>query len=138
MAKAIHDLIVAMQHQFGFTAVMVSHEIPEISVSDYVAMLKNGALPRWRPERICEDDGRRDSRVYFCRRHCHGERVANGIPFLNRLPREPHIAAVGLKPGKGLIETIWERAKLEFDGRRLRARGDCLPGVFVDRWGSWK
>ena len=43
LAKAIHDLIVAMQQQFGFTAVMVSHEIPEIfGISDYVAMLKNG------------------------------------------------------------------------------------------------
>jgi ABC-type transport system involved in resistance to organic solvents, ATPase component len=30
MAKSIHDLIVTMHRRFGFTAVMVSHEIPEI------------------------------------------------------------------------------------------------------------
>ena len=29
MAKSIHDLIVMTQRKFGFTAVMVSHEIPE-------------------------------------------------------------------------------------------------------------
>ncbi len=45
MAKSIHDLILAMQRQFGFTAVMVSHEIPEIfGISDYVAMLMNGRI----------------------------------------------------------------------------------------------
>lgn len=50
MAKAIHDLIVAMQQQFKFTAVMVSHEIPEIfGISDYVAMLKNGRIAEMAP-----------------------------------------------------------------------------------------
>ncbi|MCW5799011.1 MAG: hypothetical protein LZF60_310212 [Nitrospira sp.] len=50
MAKAIHDLIVAMQQQFHFTAVMVSHEIPEIfGISDYVAMLKNGRIAEMAP-----------------------------------------------------------------------------------------
>ena len=50
LAKAIHDLIVAMQQQFGFTAVMVSHEIPEIfGISDYVAMLKNGRIAAMAP-----------------------------------------------------------------------------------------
>jgi phospholipid/cholesterol/gamma-HCH transport system ATP-binding protein len=45
MAKTIHDLIVATQRTFGFTAVMVSHEIPEIfSISDYVAMIKDGII----------------------------------------------------------------------------------------------
>jgi phospholipid/cholesterol/gamma-HCH transport system ATP-binding protein len=45
MAKTIHDLIVAMHRAFRFTAVMVSHEIPEIfSLSDYVAMLKDGKI----------------------------------------------------------------------------------------------
>lgn len=45
MAKAIHDLIVDMHHRFGFTAVLVSHEIPEIfSISDWVAMLKGGKI----------------------------------------------------------------------------------------------
>ena len=50
MAKAIHDLIVTMQQQFRFTAVMVSHEIPEIfGISDYVAMLKNGRIAEMAP-----------------------------------------------------------------------------------------
>jgi phospholipid/cholesterol/gamma-HCH transport system ATP-binding protein len=45
MVKSIHDLIVSMQRKFGFTAVMVSHEIPEIfGISDYVAMLKRGRI----------------------------------------------------------------------------------------------
>jgi len=45
MAKAIHELITTMQQTFGFTAVMVSHEIPEIfSLSDYVAILKQGRI----------------------------------------------------------------------------------------------
>jgi len=45
MAKSIHDLITSTQRKFGFTAVMVSHEIPEIfGISDYVAMLKQGRI----------------------------------------------------------------------------------------------
>src|SRR5262245_40646898 len=45
MAKSIHDLIVAMQRRFGFTAVMVSHEIPEVfGISDWVAMLRKGKI----------------------------------------------------------------------------------------------
>lgn len=45
MAKAIHDLITSMQRKFGFTAVMVSHEIPEVfGISDYVAMLLHGRI----------------------------------------------------------------------------------------------
>ena len=45
MAHAIHDLILAMHKTFGFTGVMVSHEIPEIfPISDWVAMLKNGKI----------------------------------------------------------------------------------------------
>ena len=45
MAKSIHDLIVTMQQRFGFTAVMVSHEIPEIfAISDWVAMLRKGKI----------------------------------------------------------------------------------------------
>ena len=46
MAKSIHDLIVTMHRRFGFTAVMVSHEIPEIfAISDWVAMLRKARLP---------------------------------------------------------------------------------------------
>ena len=50
MAKSIHDLIVGMQQQFKFTAVMVSHEIPEIfGISDYVAMLRKGKIALMAP-----------------------------------------------------------------------------------------
>ena len=50
MAKSIHDLIVAMQQRFKFTAVMVSHEIPEIfAISDWVAMLRKGRIALMAP-----------------------------------------------------------------------------------------
>jgi len=50
MANTIHDLIVGMHRTFGFTAVMVSHEIPEIfSISDWVAMLKDGKIAAMAP-----------------------------------------------------------------------------------------
>lgn len=52
MVKSIHDLIVTTQHRFGFTAVMVSHEIPEIfAISDWVAMLQNGKIAAMAPAR---------------------------------------------------------------------------------------
>jgi phospholipid/cholesterol/gamma-HCH transport system ATP-binding protein len=50
MAHAIHDLILAMHKTFGFTGIMVSHEIPEIfPISDWVAMLKNGKIIAMNP-----------------------------------------------------------------------------------------
>lgn len=50
MAKTIHDLIVAMQQKFGFTGVMVSHEIPEVfGISDWVAMLSKGKIALMAP-----------------------------------------------------------------------------------------
>ena len=50
LAKTIHDLIVAMHRKFGFTAVMVSHEIPEVfAISDWVAMLKEGKIAAMAP-----------------------------------------------------------------------------------------
>jgi len=50
MAKSIHDLITSMQRRFGFTAVMVSHEIPEVfGISDYVAMLLRGRIAAMAP-----------------------------------------------------------------------------------------
>jgi phospholipid/cholesterol/gamma-HCH transport system ATP-binding protein len=50
MAKSIHDLIVTMQHRFRFTAVMVSHEIPEVfAISDWVAMLRRGTIAAMSP-----------------------------------------------------------------------------------------
>jgi phospholipid/cholesterol/gamma-HCH transport system ATP-binding protein len=50
MAKTIHDLIVAMQKTFGFTGVMVSHEVPGIfAISDWVAMLREGKIALMAP-----------------------------------------------------------------------------------------
>jgi phospholipid/cholesterol/gamma-HCH transport system ATP-binding protein len=50
MAKTIRELIVAMHRAFGFTAVMVSHEIPEIfAISDWVAMLRGGTIAAMAP-----------------------------------------------------------------------------------------
>ncbi len=50
MAKAIRALIVAMHRACGFTAVMVSHEIPEtFAISDWVAMLRDGIIAAMAP-----------------------------------------------------------------------------------------
>ena len=50
LARTIHDLIVETQRRFGYTAVMVSHEIPEIfGISDYVAMLLDGVIAEMAP-----------------------------------------------------------------------------------------
>ena len=50
LARTIHDLIVETQRKFGFTAVMVSHEIPEVfGLSDYVAMLLDGVIVEMAP-----------------------------------------------------------------------------------------
>ncbi len=50
LAKSIHDLIVTTQKKFGFTAVMVSHEIPEVfGISHWVAMLLNGKIAEMSP-----------------------------------------------------------------------------------------
>jgi phospholipid/cholesterol/gamma-HCH transport system ATP-binding protein len=50
MANTIHQLILEMHRMFGFTAVMVSHEIPEIfSISDWVAMLEQGRIAAMAP-----------------------------------------------------------------------------------------
>lgn len=50
MAKTIHDLIRSMHRVFGFTAVMVSHEIPKVFyISDWVAMLKHGKIAAMAP-----------------------------------------------------------------------------------------
>jgi phospholipid/cholesterol/gamma-HCH transport system ATP-binding protein len=41
-----------MHRVFGFTAIMVSHEIPEIfAISDWVAMLKDGKIAAMAPSR---------------------------------------------------------------------------------------
>jgi phospholipid/cholesterol/gamma-HCH transport system ATP-binding protein len=50
MAHTIHALISSTQKRFGFTAVMVSHEIPEVFlISDWVAMLKSGRIAAMAP-----------------------------------------------------------------------------------------
>jgi len=50
LARTIHDLIVETQRKFAFTAVMVSHEIPEVfGISDYVAMLLDGVIVEMAP-----------------------------------------------------------------------------------------
>lgn len=50
LARTIHDLILETQQRFGFTAIMVSHEIPEIfGISDYVAMLLDGVIAEMAP-----------------------------------------------------------------------------------------
>jgi phospholipid/cholesterol/gamma-HCH transport system ATP-binding protein len=50
LARTIHELIVETQRRFRFTAVMVSHEIPEIfGISDYVAMLLDGVIAEMAP-----------------------------------------------------------------------------------------
>ena len=45
LVNTIHHLIVELHQKFRFTAVMVSHEIPEIfRIADRVAMLHNGVI----------------------------------------------------------------------------------------------
>jgi len=45
ICRAIHQLIKDTHSRYGFTAVIVSHEIPEIyDISDYVAMLYRGEI----------------------------------------------------------------------------------------------
>jgi phospholipid/cholesterol/gamma-HCH transport system ATP-binding protein len=54
ICKAIHRLIQEMHEKFGFTAVIVTHEVPEIfSLCQYVAMLLEGkVLAAGSPEEI--------------------------------------------------------------------------------------
>jgi len=45
LGKSIHQLIGKMHATFGFTGVIVSHDIPEVfKISDRVAMLANGVI----------------------------------------------------------------------------------------------
>ena len=45
LGKSIHDLIRKMHSNFGFTGVIVSHDIPEVfRISDRIAMLANGVI----------------------------------------------------------------------------------------------
>ena len=69
LVNSIHHLIVGLHRKFGFTAVMVSHEIPEIfQIADRVAMLHEGRIHAvGTPEEI---QGSSDPAV---RRFIHGE-----------------------------------------------------------------
>ena len=50
LGKSIHELIVRMHATFGFTGVVVSHDIPEVfTISNFVAMLANGVIEEIRP-----------------------------------------------------------------------------------------
>ncbi len=69
LVNSIHHLIVGLHRKFGFTAVMVSHEIPEVfQVADRVAVLHEGRIHAvGTPEEI---QGSTDPAV---RRFIHGE-----------------------------------------------------------------
>jgi phospholipid/cholesterol/gamma-HCH transport system ATP-binding protein len=50
LGKSIHDLIRKMHAAFGFTGVIVSHDIPEVfRISDRVALLANGVIAEVSP-----------------------------------------------------------------------------------------
>ncbi len=52
LGKSIHELIRKMHETFGFTGVIVSHDIPEVfKISDRVAMLANGVIAEAGPTR---------------------------------------------------------------------------------------
>jgi len=45
MLNSIHRLIISTHEKYGFTGVIISHDIPEIfGVADRVAMLHNGII----------------------------------------------------------------------------------------------
>ena len=69
LVNSIHHLIVGLHRKFGFTAVMVSHEIPEIfEIADRVAILHEGRIHAVGPP--AEIQGSEDPVV---RRFIHGE-----------------------------------------------------------------
>lgn len=52
LGKSIHQLIGKIHAAFGFTGVIVSHDIPQVfSISDRVAMLANGVIEEVSPTR---------------------------------------------------------------------------------------
>ena len=69
LVNSIHHLFVGLQRKFGFTAVMVSHEIPEIfQIAHRVAVLHDGRIHAVGPPQ--EIQGSADPVV---RRFIHGE-----------------------------------------------------------------
>ncbi|MBI4592779.1 MAG: ABC transporter ATP-binding protein [Candidatus Rokubacteria bacterium] len=56
LVNTIHRLILDLHRRLGFTAVMVSHEIPEIfEIADTVAMLHEGRIVEVGPPRAIQD-----------------------------------------------------------------------------------
>jgi phospholipid/cholesterol/gamma-HCH transport system ATP-binding protein len=69
LVNSIHHLIVTLHRRFSFTAVMVSHEIPEIfRIADRVAVLHDGRIRQVGPP--AEIESSTDPKV---RRFIHGE-----------------------------------------------------------------
>jgi phospholipid/cholesterol/gamma-HCH transport system ATP-binding protein len=63
LVNTIHHLIVDLHRKFRFTAVMVSHEIPEIfEIADRVAMLHDGTIVEARPSRSSSSSSGETSR----------------------------------------------------------------------------
>jgi phospholipid/cholesterol/gamma-HCH transport system ATP-binding protein len=55
LVNSIHRLIRALHQRFRFTAVMVSHEIPEIfEIADTVAMLHDGRIVEVGPPQVVQ------------------------------------------------------------------------------------
>jgi phospholipid/cholesterol/gamma-HCH transport system ATP-binding protein len=69
LVNSIHHLVVGLHRKFGFTAVMVSHEIPEIfQIADRVAMLHEGRI-----HAVGTPDEIQSSTDPAVRRFIHGE-----------------------------------------------------------------
>jgi phospholipid/cholesterol/gamma-HCH transport system ATP-binding protein len=55
MVNAIHRLILDLHRRVGYTAIMVSHEIPEIfGIADRVAMLHKGVVVEEGPPEVIQ------------------------------------------------------------------------------------
>lgn len=69
LGKSIHQLIKKMHDAFGFTGVIVSHDIPEVfSISHRVAMLSNGVI-----EEVASTEEFVASQNPIVRQFLHGE-----------------------------------------------------------------
>ena len=74
LVNTIHHLIQELHRKFRFTAVMVSHEIPEIfAIADRVAMLHDGVIVETGPP-----DAIQSSRNRIVQQFIHGE--VEGVP----------------------------------------------------------
>lgn len=97
-ARTIHDLIVTMHRTLGFTAVMVSHDIPGIfAISDWVAMVRDGRIAAMAPPAVFQRTADRGIREFIMvdgaasvRAHPgarDGERDAGGVAHRTRRGR---------------------------------------------------